>query len=105
MIGRAPTGPEAMSPHRWTCCWRACRKPTTAAHPQEVLAGEEFRDLLRTVRAAKAEFRGRADDGLTRGDIDELIDRLRALEHTQPATYRALVEHLRAALGTHGQQE
>jgi hypothetical protein len=71
--------------------------------PQEVVAREEFRDLLRTVRAAKAEFRGRADAGLTRDDIDDLIDRLRALEHTDKATYRALVEHLRAALGTDGQ--
>ena len=36
---------------------------------------------------------------------DELIDRLQALGHTQAATYRALVEHLRAALGTDGQHD
>jgi hypothetical protein len=69
--------------------------------PRERLALDQFRDLSRRVDTAVAEYQGTETAAPpTLADVDRLLESLGALEHSDPAAYRLLVDRLRRGVNS-----
>lgn len=67
--------------------------------PAEQRAVDALTRLREDVESAKAKFRGEpADTGLTRADVERLLNELEDLRRTDPDAHQSLVDTLRTAL-------
>lgn len=74
------------------------RVPQNELTSQERSALDDFRTLSGQVKAAVAEVKGPQKKGVTRTDIDQLIDDLQSLARSDPQAYRLLANRLQSAL-------
>lgn len=75
------------------------RLPADSLTPRERLAVDRLQELSRRVDAAVEDYRGPRDQGApTLADVDRLLDRVGALERSDPAAHRALMDRIRGAV-------
>jgi hypothetical protein len=74
------------------------RVPQNELTFQERSALDVFRTLSEQVTAAVTEVKGPQKKGVTRADIDQLIDDLQSLARSDPQAYRLLANRLQSAL-------
>ncbi|TMK48891.1 MAG: hypothetical protein E6G66_09590 [Actinobacteria bacterium] len=63
--------------------------------PGEHRIVDDLQELARQVEQAVADYRGTPRKGIGRADIDSVIEGLQSLQHSDPAAYGPLFEHLR----------
>src|SRR5437588_2567735 len=63
--------------------------------PGEHRIVDDLRELARQVDQAVADYRGTPRKGIGRADVDSVIEGLQSLQHSDPAAYGPLFEHLR----------
>ena len=76
------------------------RLPEAELTPQERLIADRFRELSRGVDAAVEEFRGPRKPGITRDEIDHVVERVRDLAASDPEAHRAIVERLKRGVAS-----
>lgn len=74
------------------------RVPQNELTFQERSALDVFRTLSEQVTAAVTEIKGPQKKGVTRADIDQMIDDLQSLARSDPQAYRLLADRLQSAL-------
>ena len=74
------------------------RVPHNELTLQERSALDDFRMLSEQVTAAVTEVKGPQKKGVTRADIDQLIDDLQSLARSDPQAYSLLANRLQSAL-------
>ncbi len=65
--------------------------------PQELIALSEFRQLSEQVTGAVAAVKGTQQKSITQADVDQLIEGLQSLAHSNPEAHRRLVDQLKKA--------
>ena len=63
--------------------------------PGEHRIVDDLQELAEQVEQAVADYRGTPRKGIGRAEIDSVIEGLQSLQHSDPAAYRPLFEHLR----------
>jgi len=59
---------------------------------------DRFVELTQEVESAVSDYRGPKDKGVTRSDIDRIVEELQALQRNNPAAYQAHATRLQQAL-------
>jgi DNA repair ATPase RecN len=76
----------------------ASRLPKERLTAQERETLQDFHALSKQVDSAVTAVKGPKSKGITLSDIDQLVDQLADLEHSDQSAYRLLVEHIQQAI-------